>query len=157
VEQDTRKISAAQLAEVLAKVDNQSRSGTRPKDEPAPAKEPAPVSAPPQVLAVVERPVTETNVVNLTSPQVPPSSGKLPIAKDAKDAKDESDVPEHSNLRAVVNTPEPEPEATKATAEAEAAAAQLVVDAGQSGRAIGVLLLVLVFVAGCVSLVWLNH
>src|SRR5262249_2473525 len=69
-DQSTKKISASELAAVPARADGSKR----PKNE-----EPPP--APPHTLAVVERPVAERKVVNVTSPDVR-SSGKLLAAEE---------------------------------------------------------------------------
>jgi hypothetical protein len=176
MDQETRKISAAQLAEVLAKVDHRgakegrvSEVGPSPaasnatsKPTPAPAPAPAgsgppaasdapppseapPASAPPQVLAVVERPVGKSNVVNATSPDAPSSSGHMPVAGD-------SEPPETSSARKIVA---PSPIESRESRDAEADARKIV-DAGRSTM-MGALLVVAVFVVGCVVLVLVNQ
>ncbi|MDF2697940.1 MAG: hypothetical protein K0S65_6323 [Labilithrix sp.] len=106
-DQDTARISAAQLAEVLARVDGEPSSsnpneqkrtisGERPIVRPAPTASNgdasrAPASSPSTSpvagidlpgghFAVIERPVDEAHVVNATLPTAPASSGLLVAA-----------------------------------------------------------------------------
>ena len=182
-DQSTRKISASQLAAVLAKADEtlsaeeaqrkaavmaraEDASGPRPAAgrtpsfndadavtklatlEPAAAQAlaelpsvPPPSAAPPQVLAVVERPVGDAKVVNATSPETPAhSSGRLPSASDA-------------GLEAA------EPEAAAGVTEERVGAAHpsLPVVLPKHDSRFGVALVVLLFVACCVVLVWFDH
>ncbi len=98
-DQDTKKISASQLAEVLARVDGtpepkaaspaeprRTISGTRPIIRPVIRRTPTPptgVEASPEsagaidipdgpLAAIIERPVDEGHVVNATTPLTPP-------------------------------------------------------------------------------------
>jgi hypothetical protein len=153
MDQPTRKISASQLAVVLAKADGEelgdeheparedvsgqrltagkeARAGAR-----APKAAPAPV---PQVLAVVERPVGDAKVVNATSPEAPPhSSGRMPAARPAQAQADAE--------------PDPPPACPKY----ESLPVQLPVKSSRVG--VAVVVLVLLFFACCVALVVFNH
>lgn len=148
MEQETRKISASQLATALAKADGEraaKKEGESAPDDasaprPAASQSPPPASAPPQVLAVVERPVGDAKVVNVTSPETPAhSSGRLPAAKPAE------------------REPEPEPAAAPPEAPPKVKYESLPVRLPVSSPRLGAALVVFLFLACCVVLVLLDH
>jgi hypothetical protein len=96
---------------------------------------------PPQVLAVVERPVGDRNVVNVTSPDTPSSAPRLPLAED-HDSPSEASAARASG----------ESESHNADEEA-----RKLVPPVHRGTMTGALLVVALFVVGCAVLVWANH
>jgi hypothetical protein len=171
MDQETRKISAAQLAEVLAKVDQkggrtdrvsgevEARPAVTPEGPPQPSVEAPradadapPVSAPPQVLAVVERPVGDRKVVNVTSAEAPSSAPRLAVGESDSQSDSQSDSrsepPETSAARAIVPP----------TSSLEDAEARQIIEAGHGAATMkNAILVVALFVVGCVALVWANH